>query len=136
MLGEHQASYKSRVLLGVLMIVASMIACVDPLTTHASPSPVWEAKNAKAYGETVAGLPPDKAYGWDLSVAGGTARWRECKGPNECSEIERERPAGDLLSFKPVGRIAGVDGGDVEVLELSLAPHPTYVVPSKAPAAR
>jgi hypothetical protein len=97
MFGEHQGSCASRVLVGAIMIVSSVIACVDPLTTHASPSPVWEAKNAKAYGETVAGLPPDKAYGWDLSVAGGRARWRECQGPTECSEFESDRPEDVIL---------------------------------------
>jgi hypothetical protein len=59
-------------------------------------------------------------FGWDLSVAGDAARWRECTAVDACGQAERSRPANDLLAVDRVGQ-AGVDGREVDVLKLSLA---------------
>ena len=111
-------------------LAAALVACAtDPLTPNPVVSPLWEAKNIAGYGETAMGAPPDQAFGWDLRVAGGVARWRECTEIDACSAVERERPASELLAFERVGKTSDADGHDVDVLKLSLAPEPKYVVP-------
>lgn len=121
-------------MMATLVVLGASLACgcVDPMTTNAKNTPEWTAKNVRGYGETALGPAPDVAYGWDLRVAAGVARWRECTSPEACTEIERECPAADLLSFTRAGRIAS-DGGDVEVMKLSLTPRKKYVVPTKPP---
>lgn len=104
-------------------------ACVDPLTTHPVATPLWELNNIAGYGQTVAGSPPDVALGWDLRVEGGVARWRECTALDACGDTRRERPSGELLAFERVGRTADADGREMDILKLSLAPKPAYVVP-------
>jgi hypothetical protein len=110
------------------LFFATSVACVDPLTTQPSPSPAWEVKNVAGYAETAAGLPPDVVLGWDLRVAAGVARWRECAAIDDCTDVERERPAGELIAVERVGKRT-TDGGDVDVVKLSLAAKPKYVVP-------
>lgn len=75
------------------------------------------------------GLPPDVALGWDLRVAAGVARWRECESIDLCGETERERPADQLIAFERVGHASAADGREIEVVKLSLAPRAKYVVP-------
>jgi hypothetical protein len=111
----------------VLALVIS--ACVDPMTTHATSTPAWEVTNAKGYVETAAGLPPDTVLAWDLRIAGGVARWRECTTVDVCSEVERDRPAAEVLAVDHVGQAAVGDAGAVEVVKLSLSPRPKYTVP-------
>jgi hypothetical protein len=106
-----------------LLIVA---ACVDPMTTQPASIPEWDVKNVAGYAETVAGLPPDTVLAWDLRVEGGMARWRECATIDACDDVERERPASEVLGVEHVGH---ADGGLVDVVKLSLAPRPKYVVP-------
>jgi hypothetical protein len=96
---------------------------------------VWDAKNVKAYGETAAGLPPETAFGWDLVVAGGVAKWRECASLEECGNVARSRPAKDVVGVERVGKTSTPEG-EVEVLKLSLAPRPSYVVPYTKPGQR
>ena len=109
-------------------------ACVvDPLTTKPVSAPAWYANNVEGYVQTASGEPPDRIYGWDLDVAAGRARWKECTAIDVCGAIERERPASDLLAFEHVGRAHAGDAGDVDVLALSLTPAPKYVVPVKDP---
>jgi hypothetical protein len=112
----------------VVLFALACSACVDPLTTKPVSTPAWQVKNVKAYAETAAGLPPETTLGWDLVVAGDVARWRECSSVETCGQIERSRPVADLLAVEHVAR-SSVDGEEVAVLRLSLAPRPTYVVP-------
>ena len=117
----------------LIATIALTTACVDPLTNRPVNTPEWEAKNVKAYGETVAGLPPDTVLGCDLVVAGEVARWRECAAVDSCGQIERSRPAKDLLAVEHVGQTS-IEERQVEVLKLSLTARPGYVVPySPAP---
>lgn len=92
-------------------------------------------KNVKDYAETVAGLPPEVVLGWDLLVVDDVARWRECTAVDACGQIERSRPAKDLLAVARVAHTS-VEGRQVDVLKLSLAPRPTYVVPYSKTALR
>jgi hypothetical protein len=108
--------------------IALTTACVDPLTTRPVNTPEWEVKNVKRYGETVAGLPPETVLGCDLVVAGDVARWRECAAADSCGQVERSRPARDLLAVEHVGKTS-IEDRQVEVLKLSLAARPSYVVP-------
>jgi hypothetical protein len=94
--------------------------------------PEFYAKNVKAYGETAAGLPPETVYASQLRVTGDEARYFECTAVDTCTKIERTRAAKELLGVKTVGK-AAVDGENVEVVELSLAPRPTYIVPTVKP---
>lgn len=111
-----------------------LAGCVDPLTSNARSTPAWTVENVKAFGETATGDPPDRAIAWDLRVAGGLARWRECTAVNACTETERERPADELLAVERVGRTSINDRGDeVDVVRLSLAPRRRYVIPVKTP---
>jgi len=111
-----------------VVVAVACAACVDPLTAQPAPSPLWEVKNVAGYAETAAGLPPDQVLAWDLRVEAGVARWRDCASLEECSDVERSRPAADLIAVERVGKRA-TDGGDVDVVKLSLAPKPKYVVP-------
>jgi hypothetical protein len=104
-------------------------ACVDPLTTKPVNTPEWDTKNIEAYGETAAGLPPEKLLGWDLSVVGDVAHWRECTAEDACTTVERTRPTKELLAVEHVGRLT-IDGAEVDVLRLSLAAPQKYVVPN------
>jgi hypothetical protein len=108
--------------------IALATACVDPLTTRPVNTPEWEAKNVKGYGETVAGLPPETVLGCDLVVAGDVARWRECAAVDSCGQVERSRPAKDLIAVERVGK-AAIEERQVDVLKLSLTARPSYVVP-------
>jgi hypothetical protein len=119
------------VIFTLVALASATVGCVDPLTSHPVATPVWEVRNVIAYGETAAGPSPDIALGWDLRVAGGVARWRECTAPDACSDIARERPADQLIAFERVGRRADRDGRELDVVRLSLAPRPTYVVPMR-----
>jgi hypothetical protein len=119
--------------LALASVVLATAGCVDPLTPDAKFSPAWDVKNVRGYGETVAGLPPDKVYGWDLRVAAGTARWRACDAPDACTTSELERPAGELVAFRTVGQIALADGNTADVLELTVEARPRYVVPNGPP---
>jgi hypothetical protein len=105
-----------------------LASCVDPLTTKPVNTPEWDAKNVKGYGETAAGLPPDTTLGWDLVVVGDVARWRECTAVDVCGQVERSRPAKDLLAVGHVARTF-IEGREIEVLKLSLTARPKYVVP-------
>jgi hypothetical protein len=109
------------------------VACVDPLTTQPKVSPAWEVNNVAAYADTATGLPLEQILAWDLRIEGGTARWRDCSTIEECTDVERSRPAKELLGVERVGK-RKTDNGEVDVVKLSLAPKPTYVVPvRKAP---
>ncbi len=125
-----------RVLAAVFLLSVASLGCVDggksgkPVST-----PEFVAENVKAYGETAAGLPPDVTYGWQLRVTSDVARWRECTSVDACGNVERSRPASDLLGIERVGE-ADVGGERVEVMKLSLSPRPTYVVPAFKPAPR
>ena len=66
-----------------------------------------------------------------LHVEGGVAHWRECASSEECTVIERQRPTSELIAFSRVGQITLEDGETVDVLKLSLAPRPGYVVPRR-----
>lgn len=128
--------------LAALAALAPVTACgfVDPGGPHGKPTPqpTWTYRNVRAYGEHVAGAPPEERFAWDLSIAGGTAQWRECEGDPatsrfRCSRVLRERPAEDLIAYEVVGE-ASIDdasdaGADVPVLRLELAPRRKYVVP-------
>jgi hypothetical protein len=118
----------------VLLAVAVLAsACVDPLTSKRPVTePEFYAKNVKAYAETAAGLPPDVAFGWRLTVSGDVARWFECTAIDVCGQVERQRPARELLAVERVEE-AVVEGRPVEVLKLSLAPRPSYIVPNFKP---
>ena len=116
-------------------VALALAGCVDPLTTKPVSTPAWDMKNVKDYTETAAGLPPEVVLGWDLVVAGDVAQWHECTAVDACGQVERSRPTKDLLA---VGHAAqtSVDGRQVDVLKLSLAPRPTYVVPYSKTAGR
>jgi hypothetical protein len=111
-----------------LVFVLLTSACVDGTGKPVS-EPVFYAKNVKRYGETALGLPPDEAYGWDLGVTGDVARWRECPSIETCSNVERTRRASDVLAVERIAE-ANLDGRRVDVMKLSLAPRPTYIVPN------
>jgi hypothetical protein len=109
------------------------IGCVDPATTNVAFEPTWEVNNVKSYAQTVAGSPPDTAYGWGFVVEGDTARWHECASADTCGDVQRERPKGDVLAIERVGQAPAGDGGWVYVMRLSLAPGRKYVVPYVRP---
>ena len=113
--------------------VLALSACADPLTKQGQATPEFYAKNVKGYGETVAGLPPEKVLAWNLVVVGDTARWRECTSLDVCGNVERSRPASDLLGVERL-EATEIDGGRTEVLRLSLSPRPGYIVPTAKPA--
>jgi hypothetical protein len=113
-----------------IVVALACSACVDPLTTKPVSGPAWELKNIEAYGETAVGLPPDTTLAWDLVLSGDTARWRECTATDACGPVERSRPTSELLAVERVATTTVADR-EVEVLRLSLAPRPTYVVPYK-----
>lgn len=110
----------------------AVTGCVDAGTTHAVPEPVFYARNVKGYAETAGGLPPDTVLAWDLSVVGDVARWRECDRADACTMVERKRPAKDLVGVERVGETT-VEGKRGEVVKLSLAARPAYVVPNFKP---
>ena len=112
-----------------------LVGCADAQTTKRANTPEWDMKNVKDYAETVAGLPPEKVLGWDLLVVDDVARWRECTAVDACGQVERSRPTKDLLAVARVAHTS-VEGRQVDVLELSLAPRPTYVVPYAKTAQR
>jgi hypothetical protein len=118
---------------GLLLGIALNAGCTESRSGAVVSTPVWTARNVKGYVETVAGPPPETAYGWDLHVTGDVAQWRECSSAEQCGDVERERPAADLIGFARVGRIERDNGHEVDVLSLSLAPHRRYVVPPKLP---
>jgi hypothetical protein len=72
------------------------------------------------YADTVAGLPPEVRLAWHLEVVGDVARWRECTAPDACGQLERSRPADEVLRVERAGHVL-VDGQEVDVLRLSLA---------------
>ena len=117
-----------------LIGLLGLAACVDQHKNAPAPvpEPVFYAKNVKAYGDTVAGLPPDVVYAWDLRVAGDVARFYECTAIDACSKVERTRPASEILGMQKVGK-AEVEGEIVTVMKLSLEPRPTYIVPNWKP---
>jgi hypothetical protein len=116
--------------LALLVLLAA--GCVDGRGGRPVSEPEFYAKNVKAYGETAAGLPPETAYAWRLRVTGDEARYFECTAIDACTKVERTRAAKDVLGVKSVGK-ADVDGENVEVVELSLEPRPTYIVPTFKP---
>ena len=118
----------------VAVAVASIAAtgCVDAGTKHAVPEPVFYAKNVKGYAETAGGLPPDTVLAWDLSIVGDLARWRECASADTCTMVERTRPAKDLVGVERLGETT-VEGRKAEVVKLSLAARPAYIVPNFKP---
>jgi hypothetical protein len=122
-------------LVDAIALAVACSACVDPLTTKPVSSPAWELRNVEAYGETAVGLPPETTLAWNLVVAGDTARWRECSAIDACGQTERTRPTSELLGVERVATTS-VDGREIDVLRLSLAPRPTYVVPYKRPTQR
>ena len=114
------------------VLALSIAGCIDGAHGRPVSEPEFYAKNVKAYGETAAGLPPETVYAWQLRVTGDEARYFECTAVDVCTKIERSRTAKDLLGVKAVGK-ADVDGENVEVVELSLEPRPTYIVPTFKP---
>lgn len=119
-----------------LVLLSLSIGCVDGgKSGKPTSTPEFVAGNVKAYGETAAGLPPEVAYAWQLRVTGDVARWRECTSIDTCGDVERTRPASELLGVERAGE-AEIDGERVEVVKLSLSPRPTYVVPLFEPARR
>jgi len=118
--------------LATVAALLALSACTDPLTKQGQATPQFYAKNVKGYGETVAGLPPEKVFAWDLVVVGDTARWRECLSIDECGQVERSRPASELLGVERL-KETDLDGRRIEVLKLSLSPRPGYIVPSFKP---
>jgi hypothetical protein len=117
--------------LAALVALVAVVACVDPLTTRPVSSPEFATKNIAGYAETAMGPPPDVAYAWDLDFVGDVARWRECSTADACTNVERSRPASDLLAVAPAGRAHVGDGPEVDVVKLSLAPGRKYVVPTR-----
>ena len=115
----------------VLLVFAA--GCVDPLTGDNTLAPEWHAKNVAGYIETVRGLPPDTAFAWDLSIEGDGARWRECSAIDECGLSERQRPVQDLLGVQHAGQTTMAAGRIVDVVRLSLAPRPKWVLPLAHP---
>ena len=71
----------------------------------------------------------------DLVVTSEIVRWRECEGVGSCADIERSRPAKELLAIEHVAEIT-LDGRRIEVVRLSLEPRPTYAVPYVRPTRR
>jgi hypothetical protein len=110
--------------LGWVVVIGCVGCFTDAKAKHGYYTPAWDMKNVSNYAETVKGGDPETAYGWDLRIAGGVARWRECASAEECGEIERERPASEVLAFERVGIVH-----DTDVLKLSLAPRRKYIVP-------
>jgi hypothetical protein len=110
-------------------VLLAVAACVDPLTTQATNSFEWDAKNVKAYAETVAGLPPEVVLARNLHIGGGVARWQQCTAVGACEESERERPANDVLAIEHVRSAGNEDAGGADWLSLSLAPRSKYIVP-------
>lgn len=111
-------------------IALAITACVDPLTAKPVNSPEWYEKNVRGYVETAAGLPPDTALGWDLVIADNVATWRECATVEACGQRGHSRAAKDLVAVEHVGQTS-VEGSQVDVLKLSIAAAPRYLVPSK-----
>jgi hypothetical protein len=114
-------------IIGGLLVLAS---CEDPLTNHPVPTVVWDIENTKGYVRTVAGSPPDTAYGWDFKIGAGTASWCECNSADACGRVVRQRQAADLLAIDPAGSARLEDGTEVEVVRLSLTPGRKYTVPT------
>lgn len=116
-----------------LAVAVGLTGCVtDPLTAKPVPTAQWTAENVRGYGETVVGRPLELGYGWDLRVVAGVARFRECTSAAACTDVERERPASDLVSIEPVGRLP-FDAGGAEVLRMRWTPGRRYVVPATPP---
>jgi hypothetical protein len=115
--------------LSLSVVAICLAACVDPLTTQATNTPEWDAKNIKGYADTIAGLPPEIAFAWGFVFEGDVAHWHECPAIDMCGHVERERRSRDVLGVEHVGQATIADAGAVEVVKLSLAPRPKYVVP-------
>jgi hypothetical protein len=109
---------------------AVMVAgCYDALTPEPKNMVRWDAKNVQAYAETARG-DADIAYGSGFELRGEVARWRECTSPTDCTRVERQRPAGDVLAIEHIGPGQLADGTEVDVVKLSLTPGRKYVVPA------
>ena len=109
--------------------IVAMGGCYDPLTKQPVNTVEWDARNVRGYIETIEAV-PDEALVWDLRIAGGIARWRECTSVSQCSGIEHEGPAAEILATARVGHAATAGGAIVEVLRLSLVPRRKYIVPT------
>jgi hypothetical protein len=122
-------------LFGMRLVVLSLafVASACGGASNAVPmmwTPEWTAKNVEGYVETAAGLPPEEQLGWDLVALGELVRWRECSAPDACSTALRTRPTRDLVALDSIGH-AEVDGRQVDVVRLSLAARPRYIVPTR-----
>lgn len=118
-------------LVSLVLVLLAASGCVDSGGRQPVQfAPAWAAKNVEGYVETAAGLPPEDQLGWDLVIAAEHVHWRECSAPDTCTTVERTRPTQDLVALASVGH-AEVDGHQVDVVRLSLAARPRYVVPSR-----
>jgi hypothetical protein len=108
----------------------ALAACEDPLTT--SPSTSWNA-DARRFGTLVDDArdePSEVAYGWALDATGDIVRWRECADEHACTDVARERAAGELLAVSHVGKThvkthVKTDGDvEVEVVRLTFKARP------------